>query len=221
MCASLTSGSCECVALVEEFEYRRGQHLALRDAQALAHRTGDDIAHHAFDRDHGQFPHQRFGIGQLAHEVRAYSRRLEPTHDVGVELVVDFALLRQLRLLFAVESRRVVAKGQPQQFGIVGRIHRLGLAAIEFLPLFHIGSLVDVPPSKSGILFRDADPVGAQPSAPASAARANSGRLFCRLRCAANMCCRRELSMSRSSPAAASLARCPCRPLMRCLSAAG
>ena len=40
---------------------------------------------------------------------------------------------------------------------------------------------------------------GAQPSAPASAARASSGVLFCCDRCAAMMCCRRDVSSAASS----------------------
>ena len=50
------------------------------------------------------------------------------------------------------------------------------------------------------------------PSAPASAARAMSGVLFCFDRCAATMCCSRLVSSADSSAAAPSLCRCPKPP---------
>ncbi len=60
-----------------------------------------------------------------------------------------------------------------------------------------------------------------QPSAPASAARARSGRLLFWLRWAATMCCSRAQSRRRPAAAACALSRCPKRPAMRCLSVCG
>ena len=61
----------------------------------------------------------------------------ELAHHVRVDPVVGLALLRELRELDPVERRDVVAIMHDEPMRIVGRVHGLGFAAIEFLPFFH------------------------------------------------------------------------------------
>ena len=125
------------VALQEEFENRLRQPRALLDAIALGHRAGADVAHDALDRNHLHRAHQRFALVQYADEMRWNAGGGELAHDVGIELVVGLALAFQLGELRPVERRHVVSIMHDEHVGIVGGIHGLGLAAIQFLPLFH------------------------------------------------------------------------------------
>ena len=111
----------------------------------------------------------------------------------------------ELRELHAVERRDVVAIVHDEPVRIVGRVDGLRLAAVELLPLFHVPSPLPIEstslhlaPARSRRPGR-AMPIhsGAQSSAPASAARALSGVLFCCDKCAAMMCCRRDVSSAR------------------------
>jgi uncharacterized membrane protein len=54
---------------------------------------------------------------------------------------VHHALAIKLFDALAVERRSVVAKQQDQAVGVVGIVHRLGFAAVEFFTFFNDGLL--------------------------------------------------------------------------------
>ena len=62
---------------------------------------------------------------------------LEQFENHGGDVVVQVALTGDLRLLRAVAGRRLVHVFDPQDVGIVGRIHFFGLALIELFQFLH------------------------------------------------------------------------------------
>ena len=125
------------VGLQAEFEDRLLQRRAFLDAIPFGEGAGGGVAHDDLQRVHGHLAHQLFGVRQTLDEVAVDAASLEQFENHGGDVVVQATLAGDLRLLRAVAGRRLVHVFDPQDVGIVGRIHFFGLALIELFQFLH------------------------------------------------------------------------------------
>ena len=125
----------ELILLVVEFDDRAGQRRAFLDAQALAHRAGDDVAAHDFQRNDLDFADQLLAQVQTLDEVVGHADAVQARHDELADLVVHHALAFENGLLLRVEGGGVVLEILDQGAGLGSFVKDLGLAFVNLLAL--------------------------------------------------------------------------------------
>jgi hypothetical protein len=111
----------------------RGSGRAFGQAQARGDRAGGDVAHHDLERDDLDFLDQLLAQAQAADEVVLDADRVQASHHVLADAVVDHALAFEDGLLLGVEGGGVVLEVLDQGARLGALVQDLGLAFVDLL----------------------------------------------------------------------------------------